>query len=116
VTEQLALIEEPEREPERERLRAFTLEAGRRAQTSGHMRTNGGNPHEFERAVAAVRKTANECPTAFTADDVVTFRGPAVGAAFSYLRKLGEIEVVGYESSHRAQAHGRLVRVWGRSR
>jgi hypothetical protein len=106
TSEQLALIEEPQHE----RMRPFTLEAGQHDRTTGQSRTERSDPDEFERVVAAVRKTADEC-SAFTADYVDTFRRPAVGAAFSCLRKLGEIEVVGYEASHRAQAHGRLQRV-----
>jgi hypothetical protein len=83
-----------------------------RAKAAGLERARTGDPDAFKGAVQAIRDAAAEFGS-FSADDLVwSSRGPEVGAAFSALRKSGEIERCGYAVSRRPQAHGRLVRVW----
>jgi hypothetical protein len=74
-----------------------------------------GDPDGFDGAVAAIRE-ALYTNVNITADDVAwPVRGNELGAAFSYLRKAGEIKCVGYAVSRRPKAHGHLIRVWRRS-
>jgi hypothetical protein len=71
-----------------------------------------GDPDGFDGAVAAIRE-ALFANANITADDVSwPVRGNELGAAFSYLRRAGEIECVGYAVSRRPKAHGHLIRVW----
>jgi hypothetical protein len=74
-----------------------------------------GDPEGFDVAVWAIRRVALNGGE-FTADDIyhVAYIGStnAVGAAFSYLRKQGEITCIGYRRSTRLARHGGIVRVW----
>jgi hypothetical protein len=70
-----------------------------------------GDPNAFDDALAAIRDAAELGP--FSADDVV-FPGSrrVLGSAFSFLRKSGEIECIGYAISRRPARHGGLCRQW----
>jgi hypothetical protein len=80
--------------------------------THGYPGARRGDPDGFDCAVAAIREALTK-DVNITADDVVwPVRGNELGAAFSYLRKDGEIECCGYAVSRRPKAHGHLIRVW----
>ena len=95
-----------------EEYQATVLEA---AADHGRRSARVGDPDAYEGAVEAIY-TALARYGIITADDVVwPNRGNELGAAFSFLAKSGQIEVVGYEPSKRLKAHGRLLRAWRRS-
>jgi hypothetical protein len=70
-----------------------------------------GDPDAFDGAIAAIRDAAEL--GSFSADDVV-FPGSrrVLGSAFSFLRKSGELECIGYAISRRPARHGGLCRQW----
>lgn len=69
------------------------------------------DPDAFDAAIAAIRDAAEL--GSFSADDVVFPRSRAVlGSAFSFLRKSGELECIGYAISRRPARHGGLCRQW----
>lgn len=93
-----------------------TLEDYRRelvtaARDHGQEAARRGDPDAFDDAIAAIRDAAEL--GSFSADDVV-FPGSRVvlGSAFSFRRKSGEIECIGYAISRRPARHGGLCRQW----
>jgi hypothetical protein len=70
-----------------------------------------GDPDAFDDAIAAIRDAAEL--GSLSADDVVFPGSPRVlGSAFSFLRKSGEIECIGYAISRRPARYGGLGRQW----
>jgi hypothetical protein len=90
----------------------YVAQLTRSARVQGEQSTRSGDPDAFDACVEAVRAAATEYGVFSTDDLQWPVRGPEVGAAFSHLRRLGEIEPCGYRTSTRAQSHGRLIRVW----
>jgi hypothetical protein len=72
------------------------------------------DPDAFEAALREIRAVTSFGWT-FTADDVrqrLVAPGNELGAGFAHLRRLGEIEACGFETSKHAAGHGHLVRRW----
>jgi hypothetical protein len=93
-----------------------TLEDYRRelitaARDDGEESARRGDPDAFDDAIAAIRDAAEL--GSFSADDVV-FPGSrrVLGSAFSFLRKSGELECIGFAVSVRPNRHGGVVRRW----
>jgi hypothetical protein len=93
-----------------------TLEDYRRelvsvARHHGQDAARRADPDAFDDAIAAIRDAAEL--GSFSADDIVFPGSRAVlGSAFSFLRKSGEIECIGYAISRRPARHGGLCRQW----
>lgn len=86
------------------------------AATTGKQAARVGDPDGHALAIRTIRWLLAEQDTV-TADDVqasTPIRSNAIGSAFAAMSRAGELAVVGYTTAKAPQAHGRLVRVWGR--
>lgn len=104
------------RASEAEQLDIFERAAANNAKATGQDRARQSDPDAFDAAVSAIRLTAHLRPE-FTSDDVsLPGRGNEIGAAFAFLRKRGEIEFIGFDTSRRASRHAAVVRRWKATR
>ena len=84
------------------------------AKATGLRAARVGDPDGHELAVCTIRRLVSESGTV-TADDVqaeTPIRSNAIGSAFAALSRAGELVVIGYTTSQRPEAHGRIQRIW----
>jgi hypothetical protein len=106
-----ALAREEDTAPEQGSLESYRASLVIAVRDHGEEAARRADPDAFDDAIAAIRDAAEL--GSFSADDVV-FPGSrtVLGSAFSFLRKSGEIECVGYSISRRPARHGGLCRQW----
>lgn len=112
--EQAALDFDPRSWAER-RADEYRASLAQQARATGLRAARVGDPDGHHQAIRTIRDLLIQQPTV-TADDVqavTPIRSNAIGSAFAALARAGEIRTVGYTTSQRPEAHGRIQRVWG---